>query len=545
MSFEREISNSINLHWILTGAFATLLLYYYFVRPWRFFQRYAIEYDCGIPPFGSYYRRIFQIEPWSVTLQKLYSKYPNERVVGLHEIGGEPAFLIRDPELVKQITIRDFSHFVSRYSGVNKTLDPLIGHELTNLKNDEWRRIRNLLTPLFTSQKFKQIMVPSLVETRVDLINYLKDELAKCDDIKQVLDVDMMELSTRSGIDGFCLAALGIKTDSLRKNDDGFYAVGKSYTNHLENITGSEYFSILRSPYIMKYIFGKTLTTQQDDLFYRNTFTNIADSRIIRQIKRNDYLRLLQSLRDEQDYDTNVTHSSGKFFASFYYLSLQHLLLPVNHFVCFLFLNFIDYTEAEIISQLFEFYESVITENNVIMTFLAQQLAQNTDIQNRVYDEFWKIQQNLEDQPLTYESLKEMKYMDMVISEGLRMCPIATELQRRATKRYTLEDNNGVKIPIKPGDAIWIPIYALQMDEKYFPNPMVFDPERFNDENKVKHISGSYAPFGMGPRDCIGCRYATIELKITFYYLLINFVIENGQSDLNDNVNLLKLRARK
>lgn len=43
------------------------------------------------------------------------------------------------------------------------------------------------------------------------------------------------------------------------------------------------------------------------------------------------------------------------------------------------------------------------------------------------------------------------------------------------------------------------------MDPKYFPKPEVFDPERFNDENKKNIVPGSYIPFSIGPRNCVVC----------------------------------------
>lgn len=180
------------------------------------------------------------------------------------------------------------------------------------------------------------------------------------------------------------------------------------------------------------------------------------------------------------------------------------------------------------------------------MNFIAQQLAVNAQIQDRLYDEFIRIEHKLDGRAIDYESLNEMKYMDMVICEALRLCPITTELRRRATSNYTLEGSNGVKVPIKPGDAIWIPIYTLQTDEKYFPNPMQFDPERFNNENKSTHVSGSYAPYGMGPRNCIGCTYASVEMKITFYYLRrkFKFCAEDLKQENVETKTMIKLQLR-
>lgn len=76
------------------------------------------------------------------------------------------------------------------------------------------------------------------------------------------------------------------------------------------------------------------------------------------------------------------------------------------------------------------------------------------------------------------------------------------------------------------GDAVWIPIYGIHSDPKYYPNPEKFDPERFSNENKHKINSSTYMPFGVGPRNCIGSRFALMECKAVLFYLLSAFTFE-------------------
>lgn len=298
-----------NVHWLLIGTFVLLIFYDYLGRTVRFYRRNNVKYDTGLPVLGSHYRRVLNIEPWRTTLQKLYYKYANESFIGLHEIGGGASYLIREPELVKKILVRDFSHFVNRYGDVNASTDPLISHQLTNLKTEDWRRIRSLLTPMFTSQKFKQILIPSLNETRCELIDFLMEKFEA--ERSQCISVDMMELSIRSGIDGFCRSALGIKTDSLRNNDGGFYDISDTYVKHLDDLGGFQYISIQVLPRVMKYLFGSTLTQSNVDSFYRETFAQIADTRAAQNIQRNDYLRILEMLHEKNTPDINHTSDNG------------------------------------------------------------------------------------------------------------------------------------------------------------------------------------------------------------------------------------------
>lgn len=74
---------------------------------------------------------------------------------------------------------------------------------------------------------------------------------------------------------------------------------------------------------------------------------------------------------------------------------------------------------------------------------------------------------------------------------------------------------------------------GFHLDEKYFPDPERFDPERFSDENKHSIQQGTYLPFGNGPRNCIGSRFALMQIKAILYNLLLNFSFEpNGKSQI-------------
>jgi len=63
---------------------------------------------------------------------------------------------------------------------------------------------------------------------------------------------------------------------------------------------------------------------------------------------------------------------------------------------------------------------------------------------------------------------------------------------------------NGKFVSIKKDTLVFLPFYQLHRDSEYFPNPEKFDPYRFSDENKDSIVSGTYLPFGIGPRACIG-----------------------------------------
>lgn len=71
-----------------------------------------------------------------------------------------------------------------------------------------------------------------------------------------------------------------------------------------------------------------------------------------------------------------------------------------------------------------------------------------------------------------------------------------------------------------------IPASGWLQDPNYFPSPEKFDPDRFNDENIKYQNLNAYAPFGIGPRNCIGSRFALMDVKTVIYQMLLNFSFE-------------------
>ncbi len=76
-------------------------------------------------------------------------------------------------------------------------------------------------------------------------------------------------------------------------------------------------------------------------------------------------------------------------------------------------------------------------------------------------------------------------------------------LTRIANKEYHVPNSRHV---IPKGSAVWVNSIGIHYDEKYYPNPYVFDPERFSPEEISKRPNNVYLPFGDGPRNCIGMR---------------------------------------
>lgn len=184
-----------------------------------------------------------------------------------------------------------------------------------------------------------------------------------------------------------------------------------------------------------------------------------------------------------------------------------------------------DWQDDDLVAQCAVFFFAGFETNSSALCFLAHELACNPEIQQKLHDEITAADSNSGESEVTFETIKNCKYLDMVASETLRLWPPVSQLDRQVTKPYWLEGTGHV-VELTTRDAIYIPIYALHTDSTYWPEPNHFNPERFNDENRQNIHNGTYLPFGYGQRTCIASRFAFMLVKTLFFHLIREFRIE-------------------
>jgi cytochrome P450 len=144
-------------------------------------------------------------------------------------------------------------------------------------------------------------------------------------------------------------------------------------------------------------------------------------------------------------------------------------------------------------------------------------LAKHPEAQAQARDE---VQRVLGDAPPSLDKLNDLSYLGRVIDEAMRLYPPAHLGSRVATRDLPFGD-----YLIRAGARVTYSIYVTQRMSAYWPQPTVFDPDRFLPDRSRGRPAFSYIPFGGGQRICIGTAYALVEAKIVLARVLQSFTL--------------------
>lgn len=161
---------------------------------------------------------------------------------------GIPALVIKDLDLVKQLTVKSFDHFTDHLPVYPEEADALMGKNLFSMQGQRWREMRATLSPAFTSSKMRGMFV-LMSECARNAANYLVKESNG-----NILEIEARDLFSRYANDVIATASFGIKCDSLSEKNNAFYTMGRKITN-LDGLINTIKFLIANSaPKILEVI---------------------------------------------------------------------------------------------------------------------------------------------------------------------------------------------------------------------------------------------------------------------------------------------------
>lgn len=434
-------------------------------------------------PLGDFYDVGFRyhfVEKFGVLYQKFKTK---AKIIGTY-ISVAPSLILIDLDLIRIILVKDFHYFQDRGVYYNERDDPLTAH-LFAIEGEKWRRLRNSLSPTFTSGRMKQMFF-TISDKGGDLIKYIENN-----HVKTQSSLSTKDISQRFTAEAIGSCVFGLDVHALKSTDvpDILHMAKETFDSTpltaLYLFFISTYRSIARS--LRCRVFKKSVPD-----FFIPLLGNTVKYREDNKIFRNDFLNMVMNLKNRGTiFDDRPIDIGGK-------------------------INFI-----EMCAQSFIFFFAGFETSSTAMAFALYFLAKYPEVQDKVRDEIKRVKQ-VHNNEISYDALMEMTYLNQVFNETLRLFPPVGSLIRKALVDYKIPDTDLI---IPKGTLITIPVYGIQRDPDIYPDPDKFDPNRFAPETMQKRHPYSFLPFGEGPRNCIGMRFGQIQSKYGMATIVDNFEI--------------------
>lgn len=201
----------------------------------------------------------------------------------------KPVFFVTDLDLLKTVLIKDFQHFHDRGMYYNVKDDPLSGH-LLNIEGEYWKKLREKLTPTFTSGKMRQMM-PTIVEVGTKLEAYMEKTIIENP------EPEIKDILARFTTDIIGSCAFGIECNSLEDKTAKFLEMGLKVFQQPRNSFVKQLIAVTYPGFARK----MGIKTVRDDVseFFMKIVNDVIEYREKNNVKRNDFMDLLLQLKNE------------------------------------------------------------------------------------------------------------------------------------------------------------------------------------------------------------------------------------------------------
>ena len=164
------LTKTWSLDLLVIIAILLLIAYLLMMKNYQYWKIRGVLQIDPIPIFGNFAKCCFMKISSGYFFKKLYEESDGLPYMGFYIIN-KPCLLLRDPELIKQILVKDFDKFADKYMQSSRN-DYLGNLNLFVVRNPGWKILRHKLSPIFTSIKLNN-MFELMTEVGRDLDAYM------------------------------------------------------------------------------------------------------------------------------------------------------------------------------------------------------------------------------------------------------------------------------------------------------------------------------------------------------------------------------------
>ncbi|KAL1355702.1 hypothetical protein HN51_007696 [Arachis hypogaea] len=430
---------------------------------------------------------------------------------------GPKAFVVVSDPIVARHILREnaFSYDKGVLADI---LEPIMGKGLIPADLDTWKQRRRVIAPGFHA---------SYLEAMVKIFRTCSERTIS--KINQLLE--------QEGNDGQKLIELDLEAEFSNLALD---IIGLGVFNY-------DFGSVTKESPVIKAVYGTLFEAEHRSTFYIPYWKVPLASYIVpRQRKFQSDLKVINACLDElirnakeSRQETDVEKLQQRDYLNLKDASLLRFLVDMRG---------ADVDDRQLRDDLMTMLIAGHETTAAVLTWATFLLSQNPDKMRKAQAEVDSV---LGTGTPTYESLKKLQYIRLIVVESLRLYPQPPLLIRRSLKPDVLPggykgDKDGYAIPA--GTDVFLSVYNLHRSPYFWERPDEFEPERFLVQRTNEQIEGwagfdpsrslgalypneiisdfAFLPFGGGPRKCVGDQFALMESTVALAMLLQNFDVQ-------------------
>lgn len=349
---------------------------------------------------------------------------------------------------------------------------------------DKWRKRRKMITPAYHFKILDQF-IEMFDRNGNIMVQKLRGEVDKP-------ETNIFPFVNLCALDTICETAMGTQVNAQLSADSEFVQATKEM-NRIVMVRGFDFFKAMD----WSYQFTEDYQKEKQALKVLHGYT----MKLIKS-RRNELLKLQAEQQNNKDGDEFETKRKDNFLDLLLKSSINGQ--PLSN----------EDIQEEVDTFMFEGHDTVSSA----ISFALYLISNHPEVQKQLIEEQRHIFGSNPHRPTTLADLQEMKYLELVIKETLRIYPSVPMIVREVTEDLTYSDWNLCK-----GTQIVIYTYELHRDPAVFPDPEEFRPERFLPSNIQGRNPFAYIPFSAGHRNCIGQKFANLEMKSTISKVVRNY----------------------
>ncbi|TLD88119.1 cytochrome P450 [Helicobacter sp. MIT 05-5294] len=404
---------------------------------------------------------------------------------GQVKMPGFDLYIANHPKDVRRIMVDEVQKF-PKSNWLHQLLKPLLGESIFTTNGEVWRKQRELLRPSFEQARITKVfglMSEAVDEMMQKLSCYPNGAMIEVDEVMTFVTADVIFRTILS----------------QRLDEEKGKKVLDAFVVFQEQTVHTAIRKMFCIPEWISYLLGERKRKKAGDTI-RQVLADIIKPRYdaVSNNKEGGYEDILASLLEV------VEPQSGKRFSFEEILDQVAMLFLAGH----------------------ETSASALTWTLYILSISPKE-------QEKAYQEIHSI---AGDEKLNLQHIRKLKYVANIFKESLRLYPPVGFFARTANEEVKIQNKL-----IQEGSGIVVAPWLIQRHESYWDKPHEFNPNRFEEKDKI--LKDTYLPFGMGERICIGQGFAMQEAILILANILRTYQLKLQEGFVPDVVGRLTIRS--